>query len=103
MTGNLDTIVRVVGAVLILVIVVVSIDNVRLLIESNEGKKYTKARMIRMPKPKIAAENLLREPPFFLMINHGPDLCKIEADIKNVPYYKGKSCLSVLGEHNDKD
>lgn len=101
MVQNMDTIVRVVCIGFIFVIAVVCFDNVKLLIESNEGKRYIKS--LKMRKPKMAAKDLVKMPSFFVMVNHGPDLCNMEEPIMNIPYYKGKSYLLGLGDSNDKN
>lgn len=99
----MDMMVRIVCVILILVIGIILFDNFKLLIESNEGKKFTKAPKIQMQKPKIEVKSLVGVAEFFFMINHGPDLCKIEEEIANRPYYKGKNYLSILGDTNDKN
>lgn len=103
MVENMDIIVRIVCVGLILILGFVLFGNVKLLIESNEGKKFVKAPRIQMKKPKIVINSLMKATSFFLMINHGPDLCKIDEEIVNIPYYKGKSYLLTLGDNDEKN
>lgn len=101
MANNMDVIVRGFCVILILIIGIIIIDNFKLLIESNAGKKFTKG--LKISKPVIEVQSLVKAAAFFLMINHGPDLCKTEENICNVPYYKGKKYLLILGDKNDKN
>lgn len=100
---NMDTMVRFVCAVLILVIGVVLYDSVKLLIESNQGKKNTKPPKKRVMMPRINIGRLVKEEDFFAMTNHGPDLCELEEHIVNIPYYKDRDYLLVSGECDDKN
>lgn len=99
----MDMTVRVVCVILMLVACVVLFDSFKLLLESNNGKKFTKTSKprLQLQKPKIKAKNLIKAASFFVMVNHGPNLS--ETEIPNIPYYKGKSCLSALGDNNDKN
>ncbi len=99
----MDTMVRLICAVLILVIGFVLCDSFKLLIESNQGKKNVKPPKKRIVTPGINIGRLVKEQDFFTMTNHGPDLCELEENIVNIPYYKGRDYLLVLGERDDEN
>lgn len=91
----MDNIVRIVCMVLLLIIAYIIADNVKLLLESNQGKKISHKTQIKMNKPDISVDSLVKLSSFLVMINHGTDLCKIETEIENIPYYKGKNYFLV--------
>lgn len=99
----MDTVVRIVCIGLLLIGASILFDGVKLLIESNGGKKPGNAFNILLNKPMVSVINLVKNPSFFFMFNHGPDLCAMEEKIVNIPYYKNKSCLLILGADHDKN
>lgn len=99
----MDVTVKIICIVIILIMVFITISNFKLLIESNGGKKYFKTPKLKIEKPKIKPRQLVRLSTFLLMINHGPDLCVIQIDIDNIPYYKNINSILILGEKNDKN
>ena len=103
MVENMDTIVRVACIGFLLIDVFVLLDGVKLIIESNGKKASRSTYKVIIKKPVIVAKSLVKSPAFFFMLNHGPNLCTIEEEIQNIPYYKNKSCLTVLGADNDKN
>lgn len=94
----MDMTVRVVCVILMLVTAIVLFDSVKVLIESNKGKKYNKMSKTPMQKPNIKIKSLLKASSFLVMVNHGPNLSEMEKEIPIIPYYKGKSCLLALDE-----
>lgn len=99
----MDMKVRIICIILLFVVGEVIFDNLKLLIETNRESKFTESRGINLKKPKVDVKSLLKVSSFFLMINHGPDLCKMNEKIKNIPYYRDRCYLSDIGEHNDKN
>lgn len=99
----MDRSVRIICIGILLIIIYIIMDNIKLMLESNGGKKFFKSPKINIKKPKISVKNLVRLSSFLVMINHGPDLCKIETKIENIPYYEGKNYFLVLGEKNEKN
>lgn len=99
----MDKSVRIICVGLFLIIIYIILDNIKLMLESNGGKKFFKSPRIDIKMPKITAKSLVKLSAFFVMINHGPDLCKIETKIENIPYYEGKDYFLILGEKNEKD
>ncbi|MCM1254461.1 MAG: hypothetical protein NC321_16720 [Clostridium sp.] len=98
----MDTVVRVACIGFLLIDVFVLFDGVKLIIESNGKKAPRSAYKVIIKKPVVTAA-LVKGPAFFFMLNHGPDLCTIEEEIQNIPYYKNRSCLTVLGADNDEN
>lgn len=99
----MDIIVRIFCGVLLVILAICAVGNVRILLESNKGKKFSRKKQFSILKPELSAGSLIKLNAFFLMINHGPDLCKIEMDIENIPYYKSSNCLLMAGEGYDEN
>lgn len=96
----MDKIVRIICVIILVLMIFIIFGNAKVLMESFAGKRRSLKKLVISP-PRLNLKSVVKPLAFLLMVNHGPDLCEIDIQIENIPYYAKSIYIMTLGDDND--